>query len=129
MKFAFPLAALLTGCASVAAGPVPVAGDWGGPHAALHLAPGGGTIDYDCAHGTIGPLVLGGGGRFTAQGTHSPEHGGPVRQDDVLPSLRVLYSGVISGDRITLEGNVETGILLGPFELRRGGEPIIYRCL
>lgn len=129
MKCALPLAALLGGCASVPVGPVPLAGDWGGPHVALHLAPSGGTLDYDCAHGTIGPLLLGPGGRFTAQGTHSAEHGGPVREGEVLPSWRVRYSGVVTGDRMTVEGNVETGILLGPFELRRGAQPMIYRCL
>ncbi len=129
MKCALPLAALLGACASVPAMPVPLAGDWGGPHAALHLLPGGGTLDYDCAHGTIGPLLVGPGGQFTAQGMHSPQHGGPVRVGEVPPSWPVRYSGFVSGDRMTIEGNVETGLQLGPFELRRGAEPMIYRCL
>jgi hypothetical protein len=122
-------ASLVAGCASVPAEPVPLAGDWGGVHVGLKLAPGGGTLDYDCAHGTIAPIVLGPGGSFLADGTHTPEHGGPVREGEVLPTYPTRYSGTVRGDRMTLEGRVSTGVLLGPFELRRGAEPQIFRCL
>lgn len=124
------IALLLTGgCQSLPAAQGPLAGRWSGPHASIDMGPGGGTIDYDCAHGTIGPLTVGRGGNFTAQGTHTPEHGGPVRADEVPPVLMTRYSGSVRGDRMTLLGRVENGIMLGPFDLRRGAEPMLTRCL
>ncbi|MEO6198740.1 MAG: hypothetical protein ABIO68_02215 [Sphingomicrobium sp.] len=52
-----------------------------------------------------------------------------MRQGDVLPSLSTSYSGTVRGDAMTIMGAVETGVVLGPFELRRGAEPMILRCL
>jgi hypothetical protein len=121
-------AALLAGCTSIPAEPVPLVGEWGGVHVGLKLDPGGGTLDYDCAHGTIGPVLVSPGGAVSAQGTHTPEHGGPVREDEILPVYRTWYSGQVRGDRMILQGRVENGVLLGPFELRRGAEPQILRC-
>lgn len=107
----------------------PVTGEWGGVHVGLKLGLDGGTLDYDCAHGTIGPITVGGDGRFMSEGTHTPERGGPVREGEVLPSYRAHYSGTVRGDRMTLRGNVANGVVLGPFELTRGAEPQILRCL
>ena len=120
---------LLTGCAALPAQPVPLAGDWAGPHIALHLAPGGGTLDYDCAHGTIGPVLVGAAGRFFAEGSHTPEHGGPVREGEVLPTYLARYIGTVRGDRMTLQGTIANGVQLGPFVLQRGAQPILTRCL
>jgi hypothetical protein len=120
---------LLAGCASVPAEPVPVTGDWGGMHIGLHLDATGGTIEYDCASGTIGPALLGPGGDFAARGTHTPGHGGPDHEGEVLPTYPATFSGRVAGDRMTLQGRVENGVTLGPFELRRGAEPGIFRCL
>lgn len=106
-----------------------LAGEWGGTHVALHLGAGGGTLEYDCAGGTIGPLAIGLGGAFTAEGTHTPEAGGPIREGQVFPRWRTTYSGVVRGDRMTLRGSIETGVELGPFELRRGAEPMLMKCL
>lgn len=129
MNRALALFPLLAACATVSAAPVPLTGEWGGVHARLQLTAAGGTLDYDCAHGTIGPIVVNPGGRFTAQGTHTPEHGGPVRQGEVLPSLHVSYDGRVSGDRMTLAGRLDDGAVLGPFALRRGAGATIFRCL
>jgi hypothetical protein len=126
---AFVLAALLGGCASGPAESGPITGDWGGVHVGLKLGPTGGTLDYDCAHGTIGPVHVQSGGSFVAEGTHTPEPGGPVREGEALPMWRVRYDGTVRGERMRLQGRVETGVLLGPFELRRGAEPTILRCL
>ena len=120
---------LLAGCAAVPAEPVTLVGDWGGPHVALHLTPSGGSLDYDCAHGSITPVLVGPGGRFVAEGTHTPEHGGPVREGEVLPTYPAHYSGVVRGDRMSLAGRIESGVELGPFELRRGIQPMLTRCL
>ena len=129
MKYAFALALLAAGCATASPRPRVIAGEWGGTHVGLHLAPDGGTLDYDCAHGTIGPIQPGSDGRFAAAGTHTPEHGGPVREGEVLPTHAARYSGAVRGDHMTLHGRLDNGVELGPFELKRGAEPIIFRCL
>ena len=129
MKGALLLFPLLAACATVSAAPAPLTGEWGGSHVGLQLTTAGGTLNYDCAHGTIGPIVAGAGGRFTAEGTHTPEHGGPVRQGEVLPSLHASFEGRVSGDRMTLTGQLDDGAVLGPFALRRGAQPTIFRCL
>jgi hypothetical protein len=129
VKRLLAIALLTTGCASLPAEPLPLTGDWAGTHVALHLAPSGGTLDYDCAHGTIGPFRVLGNGSFTADGTHTPEHGGPAREGEVLPSYPTQYSGTVRGDRMTLQGRTSNGFDLGPFELRRGAQPQLKRCL
>jgi hypothetical protein len=126
---AVSLLLLAAGCAGVPPAPSALAGDWGGVHVALRLGEAGGTLEYDCANGTIGPLAIASGGRFTATGTHTPEAGGPVREGQVFPRWRTTYSGTVLGERMTLEGDIETGVKLGPFELRRGAEPMLMKCL
>ena len=120
---------ILSGCTGVPAEPLALSGDWGGTHIALHLTPAGGTIEYDCAQGTIGPIIPRRDGGFTAEGTHIPGHGGPVRQGEVLPSFAARYDGRVSGDRMTLRAVTSNNFALGPFELRRGAQPAIFRCL
>ena len=123
------LAAALSACASVPTARGPVTGDWGGTHVGLKLGPAGGVLDYDCAAGTIdGPVVLQSGGSFHAIGMHTPAAGGPERLGEVRPSYRTRYSGAVRGDRMTLQARVENGMLLGPFTLVRGAEPVIMRC-
>jgi hypothetical protein len=129
MRCPLALALLLAGCAAVPPDSVPLTGDWGGPHIQLHLTSGGGTLAYDCAHGTIRPVVVGRGGWFAADGTHTPEHGGPVREGEVLPTYPAHYSGNMRGDRMTLQARIESGAQLGPFKLRRGVQPMLTRCL
>jgi hypothetical protein len=123
------LALLLASCASVSPAGFPVTGRWGGPHIGLTLDSSGGRIEYDCATGTIGPIVPARDGGFAADGTHTPEHGGPVREGEVLPTYKARFSGSVAGDRMTLSGRVENGVELGPFQLRRDAEPAILRCL
>ena len=109
---------------------VPLSGEWGGTHVALKLGPASGTLEYDCAAGTIdGPVVPRADGSFQAYGRHTPGSGGPDREGEVRPSYATRYSGSVRGTRMTLEGRVENGVLLGPFALVRGAEPIIFRCL
>ena len=45
------------------------------------------------------------------------------------PSFAARFSGSVRGERMTLQGRVENGVLLGPFMLRRDAEPIIFHCL
>ena len=130
MRFtAVLLFVLPAACAGVPAAGVAVTGQWGGTHVGLTLDASGGRLDYDCAAGTIGPVVPGAGGDFAAEGTHTPGWGGPEVQGQVRPTYATRYTGSVRGNRMTLHGRVANGVLLGPFELRRDAEPIIFRCL
>jgi hypothetical protein len=123
-------AAGLAACASVPQAGVPMTGEWGGTHVGLKLGETSGVLDYDCAAGTIdGPLLPRRDGTFQVEGHHTPGTGGPEREGEVRPSFRARYSGVIRGQRMTLQARVENGVLIGPFTLVKGAEPIIFRCL
>lgn len=130
IAIAVPLAALCC-CASLAPPAGPLSGSWGGQHVGLILNPDGGTLDYDCADGRIeGPVIPAPNGQFEASGWHRPGHGGPAREGEVLPRWPATYSGSVSDEWITLRVDVpERGIVIGPYRLRRGAEPILMRCL
>ena len=125
-----PALAAVSACASVPRPPAPLIGDWGGTHVGLRLTATGGVLDYDCAAGTIDePVILHPDGSFHLAGTHTPGWGGPERVGQVRPTYRARYSGSVRGDRMILQGRVENGVVLGPFTLVRGAEPVIMRCL
>ena len=110
---------------------VPLTGTWGGQHLQVDLIQEGGTLEYDCASGTISsPLVPDESGRVVALGIHSPGHGGPVRDDEVPPRLPARYEGQVSGDRLTLTVTIiQDNQRVGTFALRRGANGLIFRCL
>lgn len=89
----------------------------------------GGRLEYDCASGIIDPVIPGPRGKFEAEGSHTPAAGGPDFEGQVRPTYRAHFSGDVRGDRMTLSGRTQNGVVLGPFELRRGVAPIIFRCL
>ena len=118
----------LAGCATTVA--PNLSGQWGGPHISLLLEGGLGTIEYDCASGTIDTVIVPGpDGRFTAAGTHRPGQGGPVRVGQIFASHGATYSGRVEKNEMTLSGRVEDGTLLGPFTLTRGEPGQLLRCL
>jgi len=95
-------------------------GTWGGEHAALEVTADRGRIEYDCAHGDFaGSLEVDRGGRFEGIGTHTPEHGGPVREDEKAHvASRTLR---VDGGRMTLTVTLtDTGGILGTFTLTQG---------
>jgi hypothetical protein len=107
------------------------AGMWGGEHVALEVTAGSGRIEYDCAHGEISePLRLDRDGRFDVTGTHTPEHGAPVREDEKLISHPARYVGRVDDRRMTLTvtmtDNSET---LGTFALTYGVPGRLMKCL
>lgn len=120
---------LLLGACVAVPSPGALQGDWGGRHVGLTLTADGGTLEYDCAAGTMTPPVVLADGTFTAEGRHTPGWGGPEIEGQILPTFAVRYTGRVRGDTMTLRGDVENGVTLGPFTLRRGAEPIIFRCL
>src|SRR6266536_1964152 len=75
-------------------------GEWGGMHINLNVTDSSASIEYDCAHGEItGPLTLDRRGRFDLKGTHSREHGGPVRINEPDNSQPARYTGFLRSER------------------------------
>lgn len=106
----------------------PLSGHWGGEHVALIFTDSGATLEYDCAHGGIAEPVHPAGGRFAVNGFHVREHGGPMREGEIPDTVPARYLGVARGDNLTLRVIVGPDTL-GPFELRRGVEARVYKCL
>lgn len=123
------VALMLAGCVSLPSANLPLSGPWGGTHVGLVLEGSGGRLEYDCASGTIGPIVPRRDGSFEVDGTHTPAAGGPERVGQVRPTYPTHFRGSVHGDRMTLTGQLQNGVVLGPFELRRGAAPNIFRCL
>jgi hypothetical protein len=104
-------------------------GDWGGPHIQMTVGPQGATIELDCAHGAITePIVVGRNGRFRVSGTYSPEHGGPVREEDET-GRPAVYTGRLEGESLRLGIAYEGGEDVGTFELVHGRTGRITKCL
>jgi hypothetical protein len=123
-------AALLAGCTGTLE-PSDLIGQWGGTHVEVVFdSTGAGTVEYDCAHGRIAPPITLDGGALRAAGTHTPEHGGPVREDEVLESRPATYAGTVSGDLLTFTVTLtDSGTVLGPFAVRRGAPAQLFKCL
>jgi hypothetical protein len=108
-----------------------VVGEWGAPHLALVLTEVGGTLEYDCAHGTINSgWTIDSEGRLRGDGEHVQEHGGPIREgEDVVPRP-ARYDGVLWGDHLHLSVTLtDSAQVLGPFDLERGKTGPVYKCL
>jgi hypothetical protein len=125
-------AVLLVACSSggsVSAGKldkVP-AGDWGGQHVVLKVNDTGASVEFDCARGSLGgPLALDADGRFDVAGTLVRE-GGPVvpGREDVQD---VRYKGRTDGRTMELEVVRPDGERIGPYQLRLGERPRLFKC-
>ena len=105
-------------------------GLWGGEHIRINIGANSATIEYDCAQGTIaGPLLLDSRGRFILQGTHSREHGGPIRSDETANQRPAVYTGSISGVMMTLTVKLTgTNETVGTFSLTHGDEGRVFKC-
>ena len=103
-------------------------GDWGGEHVRLTVQPAGGTIEFDCAHGTLDQrLDLDADGRFDVPGTLVGE-GGPVYKDEAQNARPARYRGETDGQRMTLEVTPEGGESAGTFSLTMGGRVRLVKC-
>lgn len=136
MTFSLRLTALLLAVAATTpecpAGPAPpVTGSWGGEHLLLVASDSGATLEFDCAHGTIaGAIVVKSSGDFTATGTHTREHGGPVREGEAADVHPAAYTGKVRGDEMTISGReTDTGLDFGTYTVRRGVNARVYKCL
>jgi hypothetical protein len=117
---------LLSGCR----GETVPNGAWGGDHAVMTVSDNGGSVQLDCAHGTLDhPLRLDDLGRFSVAGTFVPEHGGPVRSDEVTERRPARYQGRLDRDKLEFTVTVEGQTGQGPFTVGLGKSPKLNRCL
>ena len=106
-------------------------GNWGGSHININVGTKSVTIEYDCANGVItAPFVVDIKGRFNLRGTHTTEHGGPVRDDRPQNSRPALYTGWVKGQSMSLTVKlVGSNEPLGTFELVHGKSGRVFKCL
>lgn len=103
-------------------------GEWGGEHVRLAVAENGGSIEFDCAHGTLDePLALDTSGRFDVKGRLVAE-GGPTPKDGTESGRSARYQGVSDGRVMTLDVTLEGGESAGTFSLARGGTARLVKC-
>lgn len=103
---------------------------WGGEHVKLELTKDGGTLDFDCATGTIAkPLAVDAQGKFRASGTYLRERPGPTMRDG-NPAAAATYSGSIDGT--TMHLHVAAGAnkkdAVGDYVLVRGQPGRVMKC-
>jgi hypothetical protein len=122
-----PLLAL-AGCVAFDQGPMALKGAWGGPHIGVDLEGGLGTVQFDCAAGTIDQPIVS-GGSFSVSGSYRPGQPGPVRVGQIFTSKRATYSGTATKSAMTMTVTVEDGEVLGPFDLTLGAPAQLTRCL
>jgi len=131
--YATPLLLLFLGasatCKGSLTGPV-AAGEWGGEHIGLVVATNGATVEYDCASGTIDEPLVASNGMFSAAGTHTRGHGGPIRQDEIPDKHPARYEGHIGGETMILDVTLtDSGEKLGRYTLVRGRSARVFKCL
>ncbi len=122
--------AALAGCSGTIIG-ISTGESFGGVGVLLVVRETGAELEFDCATGrTEERMTFSADGTFDVDGTFTPGMGGPVREDDPPIPEAARYVGVLRGDRLTLSAIlVEDGTTIGPYQLRRGEEPLLRRCL
>jgi hypothetical protein len=118
--------AWLSACGGDAIGPASggIDGEWGGRSAGLVVEGNAARLELDCGGGSFEALVME-GDRFTALGTLSRgplpiNPPGPARLSGELFALGWMRLSVTLTDE---------DLVLGPFWLRRGADPVIFYCL
>lgn len=119
----------LAGCSTLGQGPTTLSGTWGGPGIGLVLEGGLGTVEYDCASGTIDQAIPIAEVPFSVIGTHRTGAPGPIRTGQIFTSQRATYTGLAVKQDLTMNVRLEDGTELGPFKLTQGAPPQINRCL
>ncbi len=107
-----------------------IIGNWAGKHISIEVTEQGAKIEYDCASGTINKkIILDKNQHFNVLGTHTEEHGGPMRENGNLNSYPVRFMGRIRGKRMTLIVKREdSNKVIGKFSLTHGQEPLLVKC-
>ena len=93
----------LLGCGATFAPGVPLTGRWGGKNLVVDLTTTGGTLDLTCGYGQLdAPLVPDDAGRVSASGFTVTVGGAPPPPDYVPSRSRVVVSGYVDGNRLSL---------------------------
>jgi hypothetical protein len=102
---------------------------WGGEHIELHLTKVGGTMEFDCANGTIAkPVKVDSQGKFRTSGTYTRESPGPIMHEG-NPAASATYSGSIVGGTMRLHIVAGTNKeVVGDFVLIRGESGHVMKC-
>jgi hypothetical protein len=107
-------------------------GIWGGPHVELQVqADGLVTLNFDCASGRFGPVVLDALGAFRVNGTRLAGSGVQLPPGAPRPTaVSVVYTGQITKETLTLFiASPEPGSSQERYELVRGARGTLNRCL
>jgi predicted GNAT family N-acyltransferase len=107
-----------------------IIGSWAGKHISIEVTGQGAKIEYDCASGTIDKkIILDKNHHFNVLGTHTEEHGGPIRQNEQSNSYPVRLIGRIKGKKMTLiVKRKDNNKIIGSFILVRGQESFLVKC-
>lgn len=124
------LLAVLVLLASCSAPPVAdLRGVWGGTHIGLTITDGGASLEFDCAAGAIPrAFEVDTRGYFNLSGTYTSGTGGPDPIEPT-PPIPTIYFGHVSGQNMSLTVEPEGDIPSTTYELQKGREPEIFRCL
>lgn len=101
----------------------------GGEHVALEVTADGGSLEFDCAHATIGEPLRLADGRFSVAGVYVREHGGPEHLGEPEDSHPARYEGMLEGDRLTFSVRLtDEGVTIGSFSVVQGAAPLVFKC-
>lgn len=103
---------------------------WGGPHVSMVASEKNVTLEFDCAEGVIlNPIKPDSSGNFSAEGTFTPQRGGPVKKDSPPNDLPATYKGTIHGDTMHLEVFLTNNEQQpAPLTLTRGQAGHVVKC-
>jgi hypothetical protein len=105
------------------------AGAWGGDHVVLTVTDNGGSVEFDCASGTLDhPLRLDDRGRFSVPGTFVPQHPGATRTSDAAQSRPARYQGRLDRQKLEFTVTVEGETGQGPYTVTLAKAPKITKC-
>jgi hypothetical protein len=106
-------------------------GDWGGDHVRVTVTETGTHLEFDCAHGDSPQAwAADARGAFASAGTYVREHGGPIREGELLDAHPAIYSGTVKGSTLALIVRLtDTNDDVGTFTLARDAPGRIVKCL
>jgi len=108
-----------------------IEGTWGAQHIILVADKDGGVVEYDCAHGTIDEAIITDAkGQFDLLGTHTWEHGGPIRSDEEPDTHPARYAGQVTKNNMTLTITLtDSTQVIGPFTITKDDPGRVFKCL
>jgi hypothetical protein len=104
-------------------------GAWGGDHVVLTVTDNGGSVEFDCAHGTLDhPLRLDDQGRFSVPGTFVPQHPGKASASEAPETRPARYQGRLDRQKLEFTVTVEGQTGQGPYTVTLAKAPKMSKC-